>query len=60
MPIQLLYLIIKEQHMKLGIREKIAIILMIGIELAFIEIWMRLGNRSLWDYISPLIPNLYF
>lgn len=46
--------------MKLGIREKITITLIIGIELAFIEAWMWLGNRSLWDYISPLIPNLYF
>ena len=46
--------------MKLGIREKITIALIIGVELTFVEVWMRLGNRSLWDYISPLIPNLYF
>ncbi len=44
----------------LGVREKIVVVLVIGVQIAFLEIWLRLGERSLWDYISPWIPRLYF
>ena len=42
--------------MKLGIREKLTVVFMLGLELAFLEAWLRLAHRSLWDYVSLLIP----
>ena len=42
--------------MKLGIREKITVIICVGMELAFLEFWLRLGNRSLWEFIPTLVP----
>ena len=40
--------------MKIGIREKITILLCLGLELGFLECWLRLGGMSIWDYIEPL------
>jgi hypothetical protein len=46
--------------MKLGIREKITVVICIGMEVAFMEGLLQLGNRSLWEFIEPFIPALYF
>lgn len=45
--------------MKFGIREKITIVLCISMEAAFLEFWLRLGGKSLWDYIQHLVPRFY-
>lgn len=42
----------------MGIREKLTVAICIGIEVAFMEVWLRLADSSLWDFISPLIPTL--
>jgi hypothetical protein len=40
------------------IREQITVAFMLGLELLFFECWLQLANKSLWDYIAPLIPTL--
>ena len=44
----------------MGIREKLTVAICIGVELIFLEVWLRLAGSSLWDYIAPLVPTVYF